>query len=504
MILRDQPLDLIIRDADAIAALAKSEAQFRSLVENTSDLIYSITLEGIFSYISPQIQEICGYHPSEVIGQYCSKFTHPDDVSMMIDSNIKLLKTGIKQDGLEIRVPRKDGSWCWIVFNSSAITASDGTIVGVHGIGRDITSQKAALQARQRQEDALKAIVEGTVGKTGKEFYQACTKYIAEIFDVQYAFLTKILDNSFTKSQMLSLWTGREFLEPYEMNLAGTPCLETYQNLWGIFPCDLQSRFPTATALASLNGESYLSVVIRDFEGNMLGNLGIIDTKPLLQDTSTIEFILQLFANRVAAEMKRQTDEDKLIETNQELQRATRRKDEFLATMSHELRTPLNAILGLSEALKAKVFGDLNERQVKSINTIERSGEHLLLLINDILDVSKISAAKLELDISTVAVAHLCDTSLAFVRQQALEKQLELDLRLGIPLGMQIGVDERRMRQVLINLLSNAVKFTPAGGRITLMVNQRGEIGAGSIEIAVIDTGIGISPHQQSQLLDLS
>jgi signal transduction histidine kinase len=284
------------------------------------------------------------------------------------------------------------------------------------------------------------------------------------------------------------------------MNLAGTPCLETYQNSWGIFTHDLQSCFPTATALASLNGESYLSLVIRDFDGNILGNLGIIDVKPLPQDISTIQFILQLFANRVAAEMKRQTDEDKLIEANQELQRATRRKDEFLATMSHELRTPLNAILGLSEALKAEIFGNLNERQVKSIDTIERSGEHLLLLINDILDVSKISAGKLELDISTVAIAHLCDASVAFVRQQACEKQIELDLRLGLPLGTQIEVDERRMRQVLINLLSNAVKFTPAGGQITLAVNQRGEIGAGRIEIAVTDTGIGIPSHQQSQL----
>ncbi len=496
-ILPDRSLDSIVGDAAAIAALAKSEAQFRSLVENTSDLIYSITPDGIFTYISPQIQAICGYQPSELIGQSCSNFTHPDDLPMMIASNIELVETGRKQDGLEIRVPRKDGSWCPIVFNSSAITASDGTIVGIHGIGRDITVQKAILQARQRQENALKAIVEGTVGKTGKEFYQACTKYIAEIFDVRYAFLTKILDNSFTKSQMLSLWIGGEFLEPYEMNLVGTPCLETYQNDWGIFTHDLQSRFPTATVLASLNGESYLSVVIRDFEGNILGNLGIIDTKPLPQDTSTIEFIIQLFANRVAAEMKRQTDEDKLIETNQELQRATRRKDQFLATMSHELRTPLTAILGLSEALKARVFGSLNERQIKSIDTIERSGEHLLSLINDILDVSKISAGKLELDISTVTIAALCDASLAFVRQQALDKQIELDLRLGLPLEKQIAVDERRMRQVLINLLSNAVKFTPAGGRITLKVTAPLR---GIVELAVIDTGIGIPSHQQRKL----
>jgi PAS domain S-box-containing protein len=133
-------------------------------------------------------------------------------------------------------------------------------------ICRDITSQKAALREHQRKESALRAIVEGTSGKTGADFYQACTKYLAEIFGVRYTFLTKLVDNSFTKSQMISLWTGEKLIEPYEMDLAGTPCLATFQNSWGIFPSALQSLFPTATALASLGGESYISVVIKDLK----------------------------------------------------------------------------------------------------------------------------------------------------------------------------------------------------------------------------------------------
>jgi signal transduction histidine kinase len=367
-----------------------------------------------------------------------------------------------------------------------------------------------SLRENKRKEDALKVLVEGTAGKTGADFYRTCTQYLAEIFEVRYTFLNKLLDQSFGKSQMISLWTGGELVEPYEMELAGTPCLATYQNSWGIFPSNLQAHFPTATALASLQGESYISVVIRDFTGKIIGNLGVIDTKPLPKDTATLQFILQLFANRVAAEMKRQDDEDKIHETNrhlelinQELLHATLRKNEFLATMSHELRTPLNAILGMSEALEDEVFGDLNERQIKSLRTIRRSGRHLLSLINDILDVSKIEAGKLELEVVTTSVQDLCNSSLIFVKQQAFDKQIKLDVQLPPAVG-NIAVDERRMRQVLINLLSNAVKFTPAGGQIVLAVirQEAGDSHDGNswIEFKVTDTGIGIDAANQHKL----
>ncbi len=397
-----------------------------------------------------------------------------------------------------------------LVIQHSAVMESSIAIVENNDSVCTLADQAIYLQEQDRKEYALRAIVEGTAGKTGADFYQTCTKYLAEIFEVRYTFLTKLLDNSLTKSQMISLWTGGELIAPYEMELAGTPCLSTYQNSWGIFPTNLQALFPTATALASLQGESYISVVIRDFEGNSIGNLGIIDTKPLPADTSTIQFILQLFASRVAAEMKRQTDEDEsrrinyhLELANQELLRVTQRKDDFLATMSHELRTPLNAILGMSEALQEEVFGPLNERQIKSLRTIKRSGRHLLSLITDILDVSKIEAGKLDLDITTTVVRDLCNSSLVFIKQQAFDKQIQLDLQLPPAVG-NIAVDERRMRQVLINLLSNAVKFTPDGGRITLSVTRQEredtEDDIGWIDFAVTDTGMGIDNADQGKL----
>jgi len=192
--------------------------------------------------------------------------------------------------------------------------------------------------------------------------------------------------------------------------------------------------------------------------------------------------------------------EAQLQQTNAELLRATRMKDEFLANMSHELRTPLNAILGMTEGLQEKVFGELNARQLKTLQTVERSGTHLLELINDILDVAKIESGQFELHCTQTTVSLLCQSSLTFIRQQALKKQIQLEIQLPATLP-DIVVDERRLRQVLINLLNNAVKFTPEGGHITLEASLLpGEGEQNTIRFAVIDTGIGIAPEHRNKL----
>ncbi|MEB3356756.1 MAG: PAS domain S-box protein [Synechococcales bacterium] len=233
-----------------------------------------------------------------------------------------------------------------------------------------------------------------------------------------------------------------------------------------------------------------------------------------------VEFFSTIMRDmRVHKEYERQ-----LERTNAELAHATRLKDEFLANMSHELRTPLTAILGMSEVVQEKAFGDLNDKQRQYIQIIHSSGQHLLTLINDILDLSKISVGKLELHLAPVRVDDLCNSSLLFVKQQAYKKQIQLSLTLAPDLGA-IAVDERRMRQVLINLLTNAVKFTHDGGQVTLKVGLQRPEGCpveGSqaaiapapaaprqpalpnsdpwIYFSVIDTGIGIAAEDQAKL----
>lgn len=186
-----------------------------------------------------------------------------------------------------------------------------------------------------------------------------------------------------------------------------------------------------------------------------------------------------------------------LSAANAHLARAAQLKDEFLANMSHELRTPLNAILGMSEILRENTFGPLNKEQLNCVGHIEEGGRHLLLLINDILDLSKIEAGKLDLILAPVLVEDVCQASLRFIKQMAQKKQISLSFALDSPIST-IQADERRLKQILVNLLTNAVKFTPEGGQVKLEVVN--DPTSETICFNVHDTGIGIAADDMERL----
>jgi signal transduction histidine kinase/ActR/RegA family two-component response regulator len=179
--------------------------------------------------------------------------------------------------------------------------------------------------------------------------------------------------------------------------------------------------------------------------------------------------------------------------------------DEFVATVSHEFRNPLNGILGMSEALLEGVFGTLNERQLNAIQTVDRSGEYLLALIDNMAALSQIQAGKLELELTSVSVTELCQSSVSFVEHNAIQKKIHLDLNIPIDLS-SIYIDFQRMRQVLINLLNHAIDSTPVGGNVELVVTQVGDMTIAnsianeiaSIQFAIIDTSKEISPIDPS------
>jgi signal transduction histidine kinase len=186
-----------------------------------------------------------------------------------------------------------------------------------------------------------------------------------------------------------------------------------------------------------------------------------------------------------------------LYQANQELAHASRLKDEFLANMSHEFRTPLNAIIVFSELLFDDIQGPLNKTQLESVKHIQKAGNHLLSLINDILDLSRIAAGKMKLNIAPVQVNTLCKDSLQLIRPMALKKQIKL-LKVEDGYVTTILADERGLQQILINLLTNAVKFTPEGGQIQLEII--GNKTDGIAQFSVIDTGIGIPENEIEQL----
>ncbi len=198
-------------------------------------------------------------------------------------------------------------------------------------------------------------------------------------------------------------------------------------------------------------------------------------------------------------QLSRQLEErtEALQTTNQALASASKLKDEFLASMSHELRTPLTAILGLTESLKENIYGPVSERQTQALANVLESGRHLLDLINDVLDVAKTEAGKLELDVVPADLRMVAEASVRFVQPSAEAKEIELDITAD-PAVKLVLADERRLKQILINLLSNAVKFTRQGGQVGLRLV--GDAEHQIVRYTVWDTGIGISEEQMSQL----
>jgi signal transduction histidine kinase len=261
----------------------------------------------------------------------------------------------------------------------------------------------------------------------------------------------------------------------------------------------LEERESTATrvrpVLARLGYRSVLAVPLLR-EERILGALTVW-RKETGSFSLEVVNLLQTFATQSALAIQNARLFREIEDKSRQIEAANRHKSEFLANMSHELRTPLNAIIGFSEVLGERLFGELNEKQAEYTDDILSSGRHLLSLINEILDLSKVEAGRMELELATFDLPTALENARTFVRERAVRHAITLDLSVDERLGDFVG-DERKIKQILLNLLSNAVKFTPEGGRIELRANQAD----GVVEISVSDTGIGIAPEDQATIFE--
>jgi signal transduction histidine kinase len=207
--------------------------------------------------------------------------------------------------------------------------------------------------------------------------------------------------------------------------------------------------------------------------------------------------VLKTFATQSALAIQNARLFREIADKSAQLEAASRHKSEFLANMSHELRTPLNAIIGFSEVLAEKMFGDVNDKQAEYLQDILESGRHLLSLINDILDLSKIEAGRMELELTDFSVPQAIQNAGILVRERALRRGIVLHEVIADGVGGIRG-DERKVKQVLLNLLSNAIKFTPEGGRIEV----RAASTDGMVEVSVTDSGVGIAPEDHEAVFE--
>jgi len=221
--------------------------------------------------------------------------------------------------------------------------------------------------------------------------------------------------------------------------------------------------------------------------GEPVGVINVIRREPRPFGAKQIA-LLKTFADQAVIAIENVRLFRELQQKSRQLEAASQHKSEFLANMSHELRTPLNAVIGFSEVLTTRMFGELNEKQDEYLKDIHASGTHLLSLINDILDLSKIEAGRMELEVSDFDLPAAIDNALTLVRERAGRRSISLQTAIDPDLG-QIRADERKLKQILLNLLSNAIKFTPEGGRIEVTAAPAD----GCVQVAVSDTGIGIA-----------
>jgi len=447
------------------AKLQEREAELRDFFDNATDLIQSLAPDGRILFVNRAWRETLGYTEQEIQHLSITQILHPNQVRSWMEMMQDVLNgnpyqtvetTFITQEGKEI-----------IVEGNINCRFDQDTVIATRGIFRDITARKRAEYALRSSEQ-------------------------------RYATLTSMAPVGIFRAdaQGNCLYVNERWCEMTGLSLVDAAGLGWMRAL---HPDD-RTKYTAEWKRVTQDGDAFrLEYRFQQPQGTIVWVFGqAVQEREL--DGSLIGYVAT-----VTDISERKQAEAQLERTNQELARATRLKDEFLANMSHELRTPLNAILGMTEGLQEQVFGPINLKQLKALQTVESSGSHLLELINDILDLSKIEAGQIELDYSSNSVEHLCQTSLAFIKQQALQKRIQLDIRLQ-PNLPDLCADERRIRQVLINLLNNAVKFTPEGGRVILEVIQLPNVAPPSalspafLRIAVRDTGIGISAEDIAKL----
>jgi PAS domain S-box-containing protein len=531
-------------------ALRESEEKFRSLAEQSPNMIF-INKKGKIVYANEKCEETMGYTREEFYSPDFGFLTliAPDSMDLVKASFSRHMKGG-GIPSYEYALITKEGKRIEAIIATKLMKY--GGESAILGIITDITERKRAEEALRQRTEEISLLYEA-----GRQFSR--TLDLEVVYDTLYDLVSSIIDcdglfvSSYDskdslirctyarherqrldasqfppiplgpkghETQSVAVWTGEPLLIQ-DCQAQSKACQPVYYTGKGRFadggkipdeadrtrsaiivPLKLEGRMVGLVQVSSYEYDAYTEDDLRFLEALALQVAAASNNALLYQQAqgeiaerqraeAALEEERALLARRVA---ERTAD---LSAANAELARAARLKDEFLASMSHELRTPLNAVLGLSEALQEEVYGPLSERQHKSLRTIEESGRHLLALINDILDVSKVEAGKLELEIGPVSVESVCQASLGLIKQAAHKKRLKVSSSFDSAVEI-LQADQRRLKQILVNLLSNAVKFTPEGGEVGLEV-----VGDAEREVAhftVWDTGIGILSEEMGRL----
>jgi len=468
-------------------ALRESEMRFRSVFDSAAVGISLAALDGKHIAVNQALCQMLGYTETELQVFTFQEITHPDDLEIDLYNYQKLLNNEIDSFHIEKRFRHQNGQFIWGLMSVSIVRDTQNQPMYDIALIQNINELKNTQQELSKLNQELEIRIEQRTADLAESETRK-----QEILNAIPDLLLRLKLDGTCLDCMMPIVPDKETFIPIRQNIAEV-----------LSPLVLKEQLAVFNK-AIATGE----VQVYEHKLQKYGEWVYEEVRVSPCGEDEVLVLVRNISDRKRAEEALQLSNEKLLATNKELERVTRLKDEFLATMSHELRTPLNAILGISEGLLEQVFGELNQRQQSSLKTIQKSGQHLLELINDILDVAKIEAGMFTLGLTSVSLRYLCDSSLSFVKHQATQKNIRLNLVIQANMPTTIEIDERRMRQLLINLLSNAVKFTPKNGEVTLeaklvhVVIDDAAVHAKEhfqehfkteLHFVVSDTGIGIS-----------
>jgi PAS domain S-box-containing protein len=327
-----QDIAIGIKRKQAEEALIKSEERFRHLVETTNDGVWELDRQGVYTYVSQKIRDILGYQPEEVLGKTLFDLMPPAEASRVKKLFQDLTNSQQPLINLENKNLHKHGQLIVLETNGVPFFDASGNYLGYRGVYRDITDRKQA-------EEALQALVAGTAAVTGKEFFSALVRHLADALGVRYVVLAERIGEDLSRARVLSFWAGDKLLDTFEYDLADTPCEVVLQEGMRLYSSGVQQLFPQDKDLLALNVESYLGAPLVDTFGISIGHLCVLDTKPILQE-ERCKAIVSIFAARATAELQRQRTETALRKSEAKF-RAIAQREALLNRLASQIRASL-------------------------------------------------------------------------------------------------------------------------------------------------------------------
>jgi PAS domain S-box-containing protein len=472
--LAEDAFDIVLRKR-AEKELRTSEEKYRGLMESLDSVVATLDINGKFLYLNDLAASDLGNSQAELIGKTMYDLFPQEYAEIQMEANRKV----IREDRSTVYESQNfvRGRLRWYRTSIQPIHDENGKVSHVLVNATDIDNLKTAQQELQEMNRTLEEKVAQRTAEMQDLYDNAPAGYHSLDVNGNLVMVNQTELNwlGYASEEMIG-HSPRDFMTEKSKNI-----------FHEMFPIFLQRGWMKDVELEFIrkNGSilpvSLNATAIRDNAGNFATS------------RSTIFDITE----RKKAEEDLRSSYDRLTFANIELEKAMQVKDEFLASMSHELRTPLTGILGFSEALQFNTYGELNEKQLKSVKFIEESGRHLLDLINDILDLSKIEAGKLDIQIEPSPLADICQAGLQLTKGMAHQKRQHVNYSAPTE-RILLNVDARRVKQIIVNLLGNAIKFTPEKGELGLTVEA--DETNHQVRLIVWDKGIGIKQENLPKL----